>query len=216
MEWFANQTAKELVISKDATTQLGNLVLHQGDISTLKLWLLTETGETLTPFAVAAMDAEYTHISVAARAATDLDEELLFSATLFAEVGEDDELHYEATLSLNTEQIAELFTSDTMKTVAALLDIELSNDAGDKRLTVVGQWPVTIQRDLYAGTEGVPTDGEPAYPAADAIALKAPTDGGYRIHGVNLQLWNTTQGKYQTVFLVGAAGAETIAIGDEA
>jgi hypothetical protein len=216
MELNVNQTARTLVASRDSNSRLGTLTLHQGDRFTISVWLLDETGSAVAPLEVAAMDAEYTHISVAARATTDLDEDLLFSATAFAQVGEDDELHYEATLNLNTEQIAALFTSDTTKTAAALLDIELSNDVGDKRLTVVGQWPVTIQRDLYAGTEGVPTDGEPAYPAADAIALKAPTDGGYRINGVNLQLWNTTQGKYQTVFLVGAAGAETIAIGDEA
>ncbi len=216
MELNVNQTARTLVVSRDSNSRLGTLTLHQGDRFTISLWLLDETGSAVTPLEVAAMDADYTHISVAARATADLDEDLLFSATAFAEVGEDDELHYEATLNLNTEQIAALFTSDTTKTAAALLDIELSNDAGDKRLTVVGQWPVTIQRDIYIGDEVAPDDADPAYPAADAIALKAPTDGGYRIHNNNFQLWNPTQGKYQTIYITGAAGAETLAIGDEA
>lgn len=216
MEINVNQTARTLLIGRNSTTRMGTLVLHQGDRCVLSVWLCDETGTVTSPLTVAAMGEDYTRISVAARALNALDGDLLFSATEFTEVGSGSTFHYEAELSLHTTQIDDLFDSATTKTAAALLDIELSNELGDKRLTLVGQWPTTIQRDIYTGDEVAPDDAVPPYPASTAIALKAPADGGYRIHGVNFQLWNPTQGKYQTVFITGAAGAETLAIGDEA
>ena len=217
MDLFANLTANTLTVSLAALTKLATMVGHQGDRYTLSLWLATETGLATAPLAVAALPAEFDSIALGARSKDNLEEaDLLFSVTDWAEVGTGDTLHYEAEINFGTTSIAAKFpeANVTKRFQDALLDIELLN-SGDPTLrrTIVSQWPVRIDRDINRGTEGVPVDGDPAYPLPGAIALKAPTDGGYRIDGVNLQLWNSTQGIYQTIYLTGASGAEALTIG---
>lgn len=216
MIWTVNTTRNQLVVSTRSLTPLGTLVLKQNDKWTLSLYLTAETGEANAPLTVIPLPAEFTRISVGARSADNLEEaDLLFSVTSFTEVGSGQTLHYEAEVNLATASIEAKFPeeSTTLRALSALLDIELRNEDGTKRRSVVSQGLVTIHRDIFRGTEGVPLDGDPVYPAPEAIALKAPTDGGYKIDGVNLQLWNATQEIYQTVYLVGTAGAESLVVG---
>ena len=216
MEISANTTASALLISRKASTALGALILHQNDSFTLSLYLCKETGNVAAPITVISLPTGYTRIALGARSADNLAEAgLLFSATAFTPVGSGQTLHYDALVSLNTAAITAKFPdSDTTKaTLAVLLDIELRNEDASQILTVVSQARATIHRDIYRPDEGIPASGDPAYPLASALMLRAPADAGYRFTADNLfQLWNPTQGIYQTVFLTGAAGAESIVI----
>jgi hypothetical protein len=106
--------------------------------------------------------AEFDSIAMGARSKDNLEEaDLLFSVTDWAEVGTGDTLHYEAEFNLTPESIAAKFPVEnvTKRAQEALLDIELIN-SGDPTLrrTIVSQWPVRIDRDIYRGTEGVPVE----------------------------------------------------------
>lgn len=215
MNFTCNITARQLLVSRQALTALGPGVVHQNDRFTVSVWLTEETGVATQPTTVVALPAEFTRISMGARPVSNLEEEgLLFSAVDFEAVGSGQALHYEAMLSLNTEEIDAKFEAlgATARSIEALLDIELSNADNTKRKTIVLQWPVTIRRDIFRGTEGVPTPGTPTYPPADALALNTPEDGGYRILGGVLELWNPTQAKYQPIALSGDAGEETLVV----
>lgn len=219
MDFNVNLTRREATISRTATTTLQEWRVHQNDKFTLSVWLMAESGDATAPLSVVAMPAEFSKMVVAARSLDDLLEaSLLFSAGIavdFVAVGSGPTLHYEAELNVNTAALAAKFpgSDHTKRALSALLDIELRNADATKILTVVGQLAVKIQRDVYRGTEGVPLDGDPAYPLPADIALREPEDGAYRITPEGLlQLWNVTQGDYQTVSLIGAAGAESLAI----
>jgi hypothetical protein len=218
MVFNCNLTRGGLLVSRANTTPLGTAALHQNDRFTLSLYFVEETGSATNQLTVVPIPTQFTRIALAARSADNLVEDfLLFSATDFTQIGTGEDLHYEAYLNLTTGGLEAKFPVDepTKRALNALLDIELRSEDGTDRLTPVRQWLLTITRDIYRGIEGVPVDGDPVYPLPGSIALKAPTDGGYRINGVNLQLWNATQEIYQTVYLTGGAGAESLVIADE-
>ncbi len=216
MEISVNTTARGLLVSRKASTALGQLVVHQNDRFTLSLYLCAETGDVAAPINVIALPADFTRIALGARSKDNLAEDgLLFSATEFVAVGEGQSLHYEAEININTAALAAKFPDSdlTKANLPALLDIELRSEDGTKVLTVASQVAILIRRDIYRQAEGVPESGDPAYPLPGALALRAPANGGYRLTDGNLlQLWNPTQGTYQTVFLDGAPGAESIVI----
>lgn len=129
------------------------------------------------------------------------DEELLFNANGFAQGTESGQVYYESTLDLTPEAIATAMADKD--TIEVVVDVLVQNAANTQRSTF--RFPVTINQPVYAG-EGDPAPGAPSYPLPAAIMLKAPEGGNYRVDGVNLQIWNETQGKYQTVYLTGVDG----------
>lgn len=216
MQLFADQDGQMLLTQSTAILPLGVLPVWQLNDTTLNLWLLNRTGTTSSPLTVSALAPAYTDIVVACRPVGDLNEAgLLFSASGFTASGTGQTLRYQAEINFNTTAINALFTDATTQTAPALMDIVLigTSAGATPRQTVVGQWPTTIFRAMYLGTEGVPTSGTPAYPTPSQIALKAPASGGYLIDSSGLlKLWNPDQGIYQTISLKGAAGSEELAI----
>jgi hypothetical protein len=218
MDIYVDPAGNQLLTQAAAITRMQFLPGNQLNDTTLRLWNLQRTGSAAGPLQVAAIDAvisAFASIVVICRPLKDLNAtDPLFSAVDFTAVGSDETLHYEATLNLDTTTLAALFTDSTTATVAALLDVVYLSADATVRETQVAQFPVTIYRALYLGTEGVPTSGSPSYPAPSAIALKAPVNGGYFIDSAALfKLWNPTQAIYQTIWLDGAPGAETLHIG---
>lgn len=216
MEINADTAARSLLVSRKSTTPLAAWILKQNDAFVISLYFCKATGVPTAPFDVIAMPDDYTRIALAARPLENLTEDaLLFSATEWELVGSGVTLHYEANLNLNTEALLAKFpdTDHTTRSIEALLDIELRSEDATKRESVVSLQRVLIHRDIYRGDEGVPVDGDPAYPLPEDVMLKAPADGGYRVAGDGtFQIWNPTQGAYQTIGLIGAPGAETLII----
>jgi len=180
---YVDLTAETLVVSARATTALGPVRLHQGDRGGIALYFLQQTGNEADPYDVVPLPAPYTRIHLGTRPAGDLDEDgflcsvagAVGSGETWQQVGAGSDLHYEATLfSRATAPIDAAFTAagQAAKTLAALLDVELADDAYEANTTPVKQAAVSITRDIYRGDEGLEDDPDPPYPAPGAILTR--------------------------------------------
>lgn len=148
----------------------------------------------------------------------------LFNATDFTKVvvvGPPEDVYYQAVLNLNTAALGTAFAGGESQ-ITVYVDVEVqapASDGGDDPDRITYQFPVTIVRQSYDGDEGVEVaDGDPVYPAPEMIVLKQPVNGAYRFvsdggAGIIFQLKNGTTGKFHSVFVTGAEGAEVLAIG---
>lgn len=145
-------------------------MLVQGDCFTLKLFFRRRgvLGAASTPITLAAGS----EIVLAGKHIDDLGAvTLLFNATSFAETGSGDDLHYEATLDLNTVELdAKVGTN---KDISVRIDVEVEDAGNDMRATY--QFDATVRHQVYDG-EADPTPGTPAYPHPDLLYTKAEID----------------------------------------
>jgi hypothetical protein len=127
--------------------------------------------------------------------------------------------YYQAVLNLNTVPMSSAFGSESQITVYVDVEIQApASDGGDDPDRITYQFPVTIVRQSYDSAEAATAPGGPVYPAPELLALRQPVNGAYRIvsdgaAGLLLQLKNGTTGKFHTVFVTGAEGAEVLTIG---
>lgn len=143
----------------------------------------------------------------------------LFKAENFTTVTEGAVTYYQAILNLNTVALAAAFSSSEQQ-ITVWVDVELQAPASDGGVDpdrITYQFPVTVLRQAYAG-EGAPSAGDPVYPAPELLVVKQPANGAYRFvsdggAGIILQLKNGTTDKFHSLFVTGAEGAETLAIG---
>lgn len=143
----------------------------------------------------------------------------LFAATDFTKVTAGGQIYYQAVLNLNTVALPAAFANGEQQ-ITVWVDVEVqapASDGGDDPDRITYQFPVTVLRQAYAG-EGAPTSGDPVYPAPELLVVKQPANGGYRFvsdggAGIIFQLKNGTTGKFHSLFVTGAEGAETLAIG---
>lgn len=181
MKLYLDTTNGRLVTSTTDATPLNTLPIHQGDIGNITLTLLTATGSAAAPFTVIALPADYEVIKLGARLASDLtQDELLFSATEWTASGSGDSRVYTAPLNRETSGIAAAFPAEntTLRSVAALLDIQFSAGDESAKETPLKQWPVVITRDIVRDTEGVPPSGSPLLRAAWMPGITGLTGGG--------------------------------------
>jgi hypothetical protein len=145
----------------------------------------------------------------------------LFSATNFTKVTAPSDVYYQAVLNLNTGALEAAYTSGESQ-IQVWIDVEVqapASDGGDDPDRITYQFPVLIVRQSYDGDEATEVeDGDPVYPSPELIVLKQPVNGAYRFvndggAGIVFQLKNGTTGKFHTVFVTGAEGAEVLTIG---
>ncbi len=147
---------------------------------------------------------------------------LLFNAVTFTKVVVPDpaDVYYQSVLNLNTSALASAFGAGEPQ-ITVYVDVEVPAPAlhgGSDPDRITYQVPVTIVRQSYDGDEGAVADGDPVYPAPEMLVLKQPVNGAYRFvsdggAGIVFQLKNGTTGKFHTVFVTGADGAEVLTIG---
>lgn len=138
--------------------------------------------------------------------------ELLVSGTGFVLTGAGAERRYEALVNFNTTALVNAFGDETVLPV--LCEIRVQNAANTIRK--VYPFYAQIQKRIYDG-EGDPIEATPDYPTPDAVALRVPANGTYRVKttgdGQYFQLKHRTTGLWHTVFVDGAEGAEALALG---
>jgi hypothetical protein len=181
MKLYLDTTNGRLVTSATDATPLGSLPVHQGDIGSVQLVLLAETGNIAAPFTVIDLPTPYASITLGARLASNLmQEELLFSATGWVASGTGPTRVYTASLNRETSGLADAFPDAnlTLRSVDALLDIQWTSADESEKATPLRQWPVTITRDLVRDTEGVPTSGSPLRRAVWMPDIVGLTGGG--------------------------------------
>lgn len=205
---LSDATRGPLLKSAASITPGQTPVWNQGDKFKLRLWFLTEAASANEAPTVTAL-AGGASIAIAGRTKTDLEDGgLLFFADEFVAVGTGDDLHYEGDIDLNTEPLATAIVDKARLT--ARVDIQI--EQGGDRVTIP-QFDLLILRDIYRGTEGVPTEGDPIYPTPDQVLVRAPANGSYRVvtneDGTFMQFYNPTTGKYHTLFPDGPEGAVT-------
>lgn len=144
-------------------------------------------------------------------------EELMFLAENFVEVEADGLWYYESTLNLNTEELQELFESQSEKTLLFITDIEVQNGSGDP---ATFQFETQIRRQAYAG-EASPTPATPAYPAPSSILTSGNVgvidipDGQDHVD-VDLTAWSLVEAPtcvLPAVIKPNAAAANLMAVG---
>ncbi|MBI5770847.1 MAG: hypothetical protein HZA93_23925 [Verrucomicrobia bacterium] len=137
---------------------------------------------------------------------------LLFSADDFLEVDDATGKHYEATLDLTPNALEMAFGDDAALVVVC--EVEVQNSANTGRRS--RQFSVRVNKGVYAG-EATPAPAEPQYPAAESLALRVPANGTYRIKTAAdaqyFQLKHAATGAWHTLFIIGDAGAEQLALG---
>jgi len=108
-------------------------------------------------------------IAFVGKLSSELDDgDSLFSATSFSKVGSGADAYYTATLDLNTAELAAALTG--VDPLDITVDCEIQNAVNSERATL--QFAATVAEQGYAGSEGVPTDGDPAYPVPGNIVTK--------------------------------------------
>lgn len=181
-------------------------VIVSGDKHVVRVWLLDATVGGGPPAILTLAAGEVMILAGKARAAAT---ELLFSATGFAPIDTGAGTCYEAALDLTSNALKEAFGDDAA--IAVLVDVEVENAANTLRRT--RQFQAVVRRGVYTN-EAEPTPAAPAYPAPEALQLRVPTGGLVRFKdGDTLQLKNKTTGKFHTLFVDGADGAEVLGIG---
>ncbi len=142
----------------------------QGDRFLLRLWFLEPSATIGQPPAVQSVPAGST-LKFAGKASPG-DPSLLFLAPSFTEVGAGDDLHYEATLDLNTVELENAFQA--ANTITATCDVEVRDAGNTERITF--QFTVTVHEQIYRGDESDPVPASPPYPAAGDLYTKAEVD----------------------------------------
>lgn len=145
---------------------------------------------------------------------------LLFSASNFVKVEDGGDVLYQAVLNLNvgSEIWNPAFGGEEQITVWVDVEVQApAVDDAEETDRITYQFPVTIIRQAYAG-DAAPAPAAPIYPAPEALVVRYPANGSYRFAsdggaGIVFQLKNGTTGKYHTLFLHGAEGAEALAWG---
>ncbi len=116
-------------------------------------------------------------------------ESLLFFAEDFIEGGDEETgFHYTSILNTNTETVATLINalSGNNRSIQIIVDIEIRNIDNSERTTL--QFLGLLKADALRGTEGVPSDSDPPYPAPSSLALLSQTYGDLRITTGGLEL----------------------------
>jgi len=138
-------------------------------------------------------------------------QELMVSGTGFALVGTGSERRYEAVVNFDTKPLVDAFGDE--RVLSLIGEVRVQNAAATERKSY--QFRCTCRRRVYDG-EADPVAADPEYPAADAVALRVPTNGTYRVKttgaGQYFQLKHHLTGKWHSVFITGDAGAETFAL----
>ena len=113
-------------------------------------------------------------IVMAGKAASDLSSEgLLFLADDFTEHADgEDGWYYETVLDTNTTELSTAIAalSGSARVLPAVVDVEVQ--AGDNSERITFQFRCNIARQVYSGTEGVPTDAVPPYPSAPELLTR--------------------------------------------
>lgn len=156
-----------LLADRKSKTQLAEAKISQKNGFVVNVWFLKDGADVSTPVEVIPIPDPYTRIVISSRPNDDLDNALLlFFLDDLTEVGSADELHYEGVLNSATADIAALFTTASKTRAPALLDVDLliTADPEDGRMTVVKQRDIWIYRALWQGNEGVDPASVPSYP----------------------------------------------------
>ena len=137
---------------------------------------------------------------------------LLFCSQDWAPVIDAGITHYEALVDLNT---VALLAAVTTQAIVITAEIEVRNNDNSQRLS--GEFDLQLLPQVYAG-ESNPTPATPLYPAAVDVVTKAPALGGYRFKsdgagGSLFQVKSATSGKFHSLLVSGAPGAEALTIG---
>ena len=145
------------------STMSGSPVLCQGDEEKLQLVLIDNIAGDIR-----SLPSGWTIIFSAKQWLNNTQQTtLLLSATGFSAFNDGDDSGYEADLSINVAAIDALFTALTSGDELVVRCEVLMQNAG-ATVRMRRHFFATLARKTYAN-EGVPTDGEPAYPAPDAI-----------------------------------------------
>jgi hypothetical protein len=152
----------------------------------------------------------------------------LFEAFGFTELQDGNgNYYYQAILSLNTDELVGVSDGALNGKSLLLVTGEIENFGAliggvtqEQRL----QFPIIVYPPVYTGTEGSPTPSSPGYynttqsdarymPLVPAIgSFEAVVDEGDGTQTLRFKLWNVDQGKFQTVYLRGAASVEELVI----
>ncbi len=184
--------------------------LVQGEAVTVRVqFIAPATTPGAAPTVVALAVGDNLLLTLKAKPGADA---LLASASAWVATGAGAELRYEATLNLHTAEAADAVAEEPA--IAAVAELQVQNAANTLRKSY--PFGVTLRRAVFEA-EGDPVAANPAYPAPDAVALRVPANGTYRIKttgdGQHFQLKNATTGLWHTAFLTGAEGAVTLAFG---
>lgn len=196
-----------LLASKSSLSPAERPLLVTGDKHLVRLWLVQPGAAGAAPSLLSLAVGDVVVLAGKTKASSP---DLLFSATGFV-VNAEGGTHYEALLDLTAQALIDALGDETALTVTC--EVEIQNSTNSQRRT--RQFPVRVNRGVYTN-ESDPEPSEPAYPSADALALKAPVNSTYRIKedvaGVYLQLKNRDTGKFHTLFAAGADGAAVLAL----
>jgi hypothetical protein len=132
-----------------------------GDKHLVRLWLV-QPNATATLFTLSTLAAGDAIVLAGKRSASS--QALLFSASGFALVEDEQGPRYEAQLDLTPAGLRDAFGDDTA--LGCTVDIEVQNSTNTLRRT--RQFPVRINKGVYTN-EVTPTPAEPAYPAPAAL-----------------------------------------------
>lgn len=155
-----------LLDGKKSSSFPGTLSLIQADKFKLNLFFRrrgTSTGEDSSAITLAG-----TSIKLGAKKTKNMQAAgNLFNIQNFVEAGEDDDLHYEGTLDLNTGNLITAMGDET--SIAVSIDVELQSAGNTERISY--RINCVVIRQAYAG-EGDPDPGTPIYPAPEDIVTK--------------------------------------------
>lgn len=148
-----------------------NHQLIQGDKLRLRLYFRTVGGFGIASTSV-ILDAGDVIVLAGKLASNPGAADALFSCSSFVQGAIGTESYYEGVVDLNTMELATALGSSLY--VECSVDVEVQNAANTERLSY--RVPVRVHKQALIGTEGT-TSGNPPYPAAGSVAVKAPTGG---------------------------------------
>jgi hypothetical protein len=173
-----------LLASRGALQAAEMPVLVSGDTHPIRLWLLKPAAPGTPPLDLALAVGD--QIIVSGRKSDG--SELLFVATDFVRVDDADGLHFEGTLNLKSQMLADAFGSDTAILVTVQVEIENSgNTAGRSR-----QFRARINKGIYNG-EFDPTPVAPAYPQPGALLTTGTDTATLKRGTINLAAGDTAK-----------------------
>lgn len=180
--------------------------MMQGDIFTLRIHFRRRTGVNTASTAESITAGDVIVIAGKVNAAATA---TLFYQDSFTEVVDGADTYYQGSLSLAGSEIVTAIANAS--TLAAVVDLEVQN--GDNTARITYRFEVTINAQVYKGTESTPTPSTPVYPAASALMVKTPPGGNYRFKDGNHQFWNPVTEKFHTIIPYGPEGAVTTSWG---
>jgi hypothetical protein len=191
---LASASTPLLRVEGNSISQGNAPVLIAGDCVNLRIFLRQKNPTTSALDAV-SIPSGFAIVFAGKELATGPTGALLFSCTDFVETGIGADLHYAATLNLNTTQLLAAVASASE--VKVRCDLQIQNADNSRRYTM--QADFTVRNQAYAG-EGAPASGDPLYPLPSQIALNEPVDGDYKIEdGKLLKLKNASTGTFESI-----------------